>query len=149
MSVVAAGLAGGARPEELPQSAWIDFRGDDGSLPRVDFDDVAAGRPEALAKLRGKVVLVGYTGKPPFRTSAPGASRMNPTEIQANAISTALDDFPLRDAGRLLDIALIVALGCWRPASRCACARRSSCRSPSRPPRCSASRRSSPSPAGG
>ena len=36
---------------------------------------------------------------------------MHGQEIQANAIATALDDFPLRNAGAGADIALIVVLG--------------------------------------
>ncbi|MEA2218891.1 MAG: hypothetical protein QOJ35_1517 [Solirubrobacteraceae bacterium] len=110
LAVVTARLAGGPRPEKLPSRAWIDYRGADGTFPRIALDDVLARRPEALAKLRGKVVLVSYTAGR-FRTSAPGPGMMSPAEIQANAISTALDGFPLRDGGRLLDVVLIVLLG--------------------------------------
>jgi len=115
LSVVAAGLAdvpGVARPK--PKNAWIDFRGGGGTFPTIALDDVAARRPAALAQLRDKVVLVGLTADPavpPLRTSAPGASEMNPTELQANAISTALEGFPLRDGARGVDVALIVLLG--------------------------------------
>ncbi len=109
LAVVAARLAGG--PRSLPGRAWIGYRGERGTFPAVALDDVVAGKPQALAKLRGKVVLVGYTAPPTFRTSAPGASVMDRTEIQANAISAALDGFPLRDAGGLVDVVLVVLLG--------------------------------------
>lgn len=109
MGVVAARLARG-HVQKLPGSAWIAYRGAGGTYARIPFDDVVAGRSGALAKLRGKVVLIGYTDRR-SETSAPGANEMNRTEIQANAISTALDGFPLRSAGGLLDVTLIVLLG--------------------------------------
>ncbi len=89
-------------------------RGGNRTFPRVAFYDVLDRRPEALAKLRGKIVVLGNTASKRgdvLKTSAPGPTMMDGPEVQANAISTALDRFPLRDGGPTLDIALIVALG--------------------------------------
>lgn len=76
--------------------AWINFPGPAGTMPTRSFSDVLAGK---TAGLRGKVVVVGATD-PIFQdvhaTSA-GANVPGP-EIQAAAIQTILDGFPLRDA---------------------------------------------------
>ncbi|MEA2220617.1 MAG: hypothetical protein QOJ35_3243 [Solirubrobacteraceae bacterium] len=114
LGVVAARIAGAIRPQQLPSEAWIAFRGGNGTFARIRFDDVLQRRPEALAKLHGKIVVLGNTAKvvgDVHRTSAPGPSPMDGAEIQANAISTALDRFPLRGVGRTLDLLLIIALG--------------------------------------
>ncbi|HWC26882.1 MAG TPA: CHASE2 domain-containing protein [Solirubrobacteraceae bacterium] len=105
----------GTRQEDLPPTAWIDYRGPEGTFPRISLDDVLRRRRAALSRLRSKIVILGITGRATtddrHRTSAPGTSDMVGPEMQANAVSTALDDFPLRDGGRAIDIALIVALG--------------------------------------
>ncbi|MGO9960350.1 MAG: CHASE2 domain-containing protein [Solirubrobacteraceae bacterium] len=99
---------------DAPTQTWIDFRGGAGTFPTVSFDDVLAGRPAALSKLRGRIVVFGNTAPQVYDThdtSAPGRSRMSGPELQANAISTAMRGFPLRDAGRGVDVVLIVFLG--------------------------------------
>lgn len=114
LAVATARVGGGVPPEQLPKTAWIDYRGKDGTYPRVAFYDVLDRKPEALAKLRGKIVVLGNMATAVgdvHGTSAPGPNSMHGPEIQANAISTALDRFPLRDGGRMLDLALIVVLG--------------------------------------
>jgi len=114
LGVATARVAGDARPEQLPATAWIDYRGGDGTFPRIAFYDVLRREPEALARLRGKIVVLGNAAKAVgdvFATSAPGPGRMDGPEIQANAISTARNHFSLRDGGRALDLALILVLG--------------------------------------
>ena len=110
LEAVTARLAGAADPKRLPGIAWIDYRGPQGTFPRIAFDDVLDRRAPALAKLRGKVVVLGLD-QIAVRTSAPGQSMMLGPEIHANSIATALDGFPLRDAGSVVDLALVVLLG--------------------------------------
>ena len=111
VGVTVAQKAEGLRPADLPATTWISFRGDHGTFPRVALRDVLDGEPQALAKLRGKIVLLGIDRPPDVRTSAPGTGELDSTEIQANMMSTALDRFPLNDGERELDIALITLLG--------------------------------------
>ncbi len=108
-AIVAARLA--QRPgRSAPKVGWIDYRGGPGTYPSVAFYDVVERRPQALAALRDKIVVIG-TSELPSTTSAAGSGAMLGHEIQANAIATALDDFPLRSAGAGAEIALIVAFG--------------------------------------
>ena len=101
------------------------------------------------ATLRDKVVVVGATApvlKDVFPTSTASEDLMAGPEVQAAAIQTVLDDFPLRGAPGWLDGLLIVVLGlagalgdrAAEPAARRA-------RRPRRGARCSSSPRSSPS----
>ena len=116
LGVVAARRSGlsSAATAALPASTWIAFRGGAGTFPRVALADVLAGRQTALAQLRNRIVVLGITAAATHdvhHTSAPGGGLMAGPELQANAISTALRGFPLRDAGRGADVALIVLLG--------------------------------------
>jgi CHASE2 domain-containing sensor protein len=117
LALVTARLAGvpKAAIAALPPTTWINFRGGAGTFPSVPFADVLAGQPAALARLRGKIVLLGVTapsiGDNAHATSAPGQKVMSGMELQANAISTALQGFPLRNAGTGVDVALIILLG--------------------------------------
>ncbi len=94
-------------------SAWIDFPGPPRTIRTVSFGDVLEGRvPSAV--LRDKVVVVGATApvlKDVFPTSTASEDLMAGPEVQAAAIQTLLDDFPLRGAPGWLDGLLIVALG--------------------------------------
>jgi len=116
-AVVAAELASGraARRSEFAAdgSAWIDYPGPPRTVRTVSFGDVLRGRVPAQA-LRGKVVVVGATApvlKDVFATSTASDDLMSGPEIQAAAIQTALDGFPLRAAPGWLDGLLIVLLG--------------------------------------
>lgn len=96
---------------------WIDFRGKPGTVTSVSFSELIEGStPPGL--FRGKIAVVGAT--------APSLQDVHPTavgkgdvmpgpEIQANAIATVLDDFPLRESPPGLDIALIVLFGLIGP----------------------------------
>ena len=150
LPVVAAELAHG-RPvprDRFAQdgTAWIDFPGPPRTVRTVSFGDVLEGRVPA-ATLRDKVVVVGATApvlKDVFPTSTGSEDLMAGPEVQAAAIQTVLDDFPLRGAPGWLDGLLIAGLGLAgafgdRPAAA-RCAARSSA---SWPRRCSSSPRSS------
>lgn len=97
--------------------AWIDFAGPAGTIPTISFSDLLAGKVPA-EKIRGKVVVVGATDPilQDIHPASTGAGMPGP-EIQANAIATILDDFPLREAGWWLTLALIAAAALLTPAS--------------------------------
>ena len=116
LALVTSRVAGhGAAVSDAPAEAWVDYRGGAGTFPAVSFSQILAGRPAALAQLHGRIVLLGITapaaGDSRHATSAPGASVMSGTEVQANAISTAMRGFPLRSAAHGIDVALVVLLG--------------------------------------
>jgi len=117
LPVVAAELAlGRAVPRkrfDSDGSAWIDFPGPPRTIRIVSFGDVLAGRVRA-ASLRGKVVVIGATApvlKDVFTTSTASDDLMSGPEVQAAAIQTVLDGFPLRAAPGWLDGLLIAVLG--------------------------------------
>jgi hypothetical protein len=98
----------------LPPTTWIDFAGGAGTYPTVPLQAILAGTPTALANVRGKIVLLGITARikhDVHRTSAPGRSTMAGTELQANAVATALRGFPLRSPGTLFALIVIAVLG--------------------------------------
>jgi adenylate cyclase len=98
-------------------SAWIDYKGDTPSLKRISFSDVYNGKYRD-DQVRGKIVVVGGTA-PSLQdlhpTSTTGSGLMPGPEIQANAVNTALEDFPITDAPHWLDVLLIVLLGVLTP----------------------------------
>src|SRR3954468_23090132 len=100
--------------------AWIDFRGGPGAVRTVSFADVLRGRfaPDAF---RGKVVVVGATTptlQDVHATPVGGTSLMAGPEVQANAISTALDGNPLRSAPALVGWLLVMGLALATPLLR-------------------------------
>jgi CHASE2 domain-containing sensor protein len=91
--------------------AWIAFRGPPGTFETVSFYDVLKGRVPA-ATFAGKAVLVGVTDpslKDVFVTSASDVP-MAGVEVQANALSTILDGFPLQPVSGGLTVLLLFAL---------------------------------------
>jgi CHASE2 domain-containing sensor protein len=113
-AVRAAELVTGAPVDEgeFPANhAWIDFHGPPGTYPTYSFIDVLKGRVSSSA-LRRKLVLVGVTdpaGKDVFVTAA-SSYPMAGVEIQANALNTILDGFPLQPLAAGIEIALILGL---------------------------------------
>ena len=94
-------------------SAPIDFAGPPATIHSYSFSDVYSGRVPASA-FKGRVVVVGVSdpvGQDVHPTAASRAELMSGPELQANAISTILRGFPLRDASPLLNVLLIVAMG--------------------------------------
>jgi CHASE2 domain-containing sensor protein len=97
---------------EFPANhAAIDFRGPPGTFPHYSFVDVMAGKVSPSAFV-GKAVLIGATdpvGEDLFVTSASPVP-MPGVEVHANALWTALAGVPLKPAGAVADVALILAL---------------------------------------
>jgi adenylate cyclase len=96
---------------------WIDFRGPPGTVKSVPFSRVIEGRvpPDVF---RDKIVVIGATAptlQDVHPTALGGDAPMSGPEIQANAIATVLDDFPLESAPGALNVALIVLLGLVGP----------------------------------
>jgi adenylate cyclase len=94
-------------------SAPIDYAGPPGAVPTYSFSDVYFGRVPADA-FRGRVVVVGETdptGNDVHPTAASRTEQMPGPEIQANAISTILRGFPLRNAASWLNVLLIIVMG--------------------------------------
>jgi adenylate cyclase len=108
---------GGRLSVPAGNSAWIDYRGKTPSIRRLSFADVYAGRFPA-DQVRGKIVVVGATApslQDRHATSTSGDELMPGPEIQANAMVTALEGFPITEAPQWLDVLLLVALGVLTP----------------------------------
>lgn len=121
LAVVAAETAGGEALDAGDlggDSAWIDFAGKPGTFPALSFSDVLRGRfdPGLVA---GRIVVVGASA-PTLKDVHPtaiGGGLMPGPEVQANAIATALDGFPLRSAPAGIDLLLILTMGLVVPAA--------------------------------
>ena len=103
-----------ATKRQVPRfdSALIDYHGPPGSVPTHRFIDLVEGRIDP-AELRGRIVVVG--------ASAPSLQDLHPVptvddglmpgpEVQANAISTVLREFPLREASWWLDLLAVILM---------------------------------------
>jgi adenylate cyclase len=98
---------------------WIDYRGPPGTFKTISFSKVLRGefQPDLF---RGKIVVVGATSpslQDVHQTPLGGEHEMSGPEVQANAIWTVENGFPLQSAPGWLDIALIVALGIVVPVA--------------------------------
>jgi len=92
------------------RDGWIDFAGPPGTIRSLSFADILDNRFDP-ASIRGKVVVVGATA-PALQdqhATAVGSPMPGP-EVQANAIATALADFPLRSPSSLITTFLILLL---------------------------------------
>src|SRR5918992_1625159 len=112
--VVAAEVATGRAVEPFDgDSAWIDFRGPPGTFEHHSFSTVEYGEvPESA--FRDKIVVVGATApslQDVLATSTSGHELMSGPELQAEAISTILRGFPLREAPDWVGWVLVLALG--------------------------------------
>ena len=116
--IAAATTALGHKPDAPSgDSAWIDFPGPPGTIPRLSYSDVARGKFKPT-DVRGKIVVVGATAESLHdyhSTSTSGGGLMAGPEIQAASMVTALAGFPLYGSPRWLDILLLVALGIAAP----------------------------------
>jgi adenylate cyclase len=90
---------------------WIDYAGSPGTVTSYSYSRVLRGEVPPSA-FKDKVVVIGATA-PSLQDihATPTGAVMAGPEIQANAISTALRDFPLRSLHTPWNIVLIVALG--------------------------------------
>ncbi len=96
----------------------IDFPGPPGTIPTYSFSDVAAGRfPKGT--FDDRVVVVGAVA-PSLQdlsaTSTSGSGLMPGPELQAAAIQTIIDDFPLRRTPGWLAIVLMALFAFVPPA---------------------------------
>jgi adenylate cyclase len=97
--------------------AWIDFAGPPGTYEPFPFVDVLRGRfPRGT--FRDRIVIVGSTA-PVIKDIASTAAgeQMPGPEIQANAIATILDGFPLGEGSDGLSLILLALAGFAVPAS--------------------------------
>ena len=93
--------------------ALIDYAGPPGTIPQLSFSRVLEGRFDPRA-VRGKIVVVGASAptlKDLSYTPTSGTQLMAGAEIQANAIRTALQRFPLRAPGTAIALLLVALLG--------------------------------------
>jgi len=114
-ALVAAQLEASNVAAQPPSRALIDYPGPTGTVPEISFVDALAGRFDP-ASVRGKVVVIGPTApvlQDIHRT--PVAAAMSGTEIQADAVATALDGFPLRLAPAAVTTLALLALGLLVP----------------------------------
>jgi adenylate cyclase len=96
---------------------WINFEGGPETFRHLSFVDVQRQTFDP-ADVRGKIVVVGGTAtalQDIRETSTTNQRAMSGPEVHANAITTALDGYPLRSAPEWVDILLIVALGVFGP----------------------------------
>lgn len=123
-SLAVAAAAGAAGPPLSRSSfdadgAWIDFRGPPGTVKTVSFSTLINGGADP-ALFRDRVVIVGATAPSlqDVHVTPTAAEPMSGPEIQANAIWTALNGLPLRDAGTALNLALVILLAFAVPLLR-------------------------------
>jgi adenylate cyclase len=98
-------------------SAWIDYAGGVGTYPSVPFSRVLNGQFEP-GFFKDKVVVIGASDpslKDLAQTPTSEDDLMSGAEINANAIATALDDFPLQSTPLGLDLFLIAVMGVIAP----------------------------------
>jgi adenylate cyclase len=90
---------------------YIDFVGPPGRIDSHSFSDVYYGTFKP-GTFEGKIVVVGPSA-PALQDvhSTSSGENMSGAEIQANAVSTALQGFPLRPSPGWFDIAAIVLFG--------------------------------------
>jgi adenylate cyclase len=98
-------------------SAWIDFAGPPGAIESVPFWRVALGEfpPGTFSD---KIVVVGASAtslQDIHPTSTTDEELMPGPEIQANAIATVLEGFPLKEVPGWVNVLLIIGLGALAP----------------------------------
>jgi adenylate cyclase len=98
--------------------AWIDYRGPPETFLNIPYSRILRGK-FADAAVRGKTVVIGATApslQDVHATSTGGDELMSGPEIQANAIWTAEEGFPLSSSGLALDL-LLILLAAAAPAA--------------------------------
>jgi len=105
-------------PGSFPEDgeAWIDYHGTD-DVKTIPFSRVLEGRVPP-GTFTDKIVVVGAAApslQDVHPTSVSGDEFMYGVEIHANAISTLLRDFPLKDSPKWTTVALIVLFGAVGP----------------------------------
>ncbi|HEY3192540.1 MAG TPA: CHASE2 domain-containing protein, partial [Solirubrobacterales bacterium] len=99
-------------------TAWIDYAGPPDTYPAVPFSRVLNGQVQP-GFFKDKIVVVGAsdpTLKDVVDTPTSGSDNlMSGSEVNANAIATALDGFPLQSTPLALDMFLITLMGILAP----------------------------------
>jgi adenylate cyclase len=99
--------------------AWIDYHGPPGTVETVPFSRVLNGRFER-GTFADRFVVVGTTApslQDVHPTSVGGEKPMSGPEIQANAISTIREGFPLKALPPSVDLAVILLFALLAPAA--------------------------------
>jgi adenylate cyclase len=99
------------------RTAWIDYAGPGRTVKNLSLVDIERDQFDP-ADVRGKVVVIGATQsslQDQHNTSTTRNFLMPGPEIQANAVATALEGFPLHVAAWWVDVLLIVAVGVAAP----------------------------------
>jgi Protein kinase domain/CHASE2 domain len=99
------------------REGWINFRGPSGTVRDLSFLQVLRNHFDP-GIVRGKVVVVGATAPvlQDLHSTAAGSPMSGP-EVQAQAISTVLSDFPLRSPSEGVTVLLIMVLALLVPAA--------------------------------
>jgi adenylate cyclase len=104
-------------PEDaFPDPAWIDYHGRT-NVRTIPFHRIVRGDFEP-GTFRDQIVVVGATApslQDVHPTSVSADEFMYGVEIQANAISTLMRDFPLREVPGWVNVALILLFGAVGP----------------------------------
>ncbi|HEV3387933.1 MAG TPA: adenylate/guanylate cyclase domain-containing protein [Solirubrobacteraceae bacterium] len=116
---VSAGVAAGHKVKPFTGNRWIDFAGPSGTYPAISFSSAYYGTADGT-KTGPKLPSNAYTGKiVVIGATSPVLQDIHPTptdpampgpEVQANAIATVLDGFPLSSVPGWVDVLLIVVL---------------------------------------
>ena len=91
---------------------WIDYAGGPGTVPTVSMETLLAGRVP-VSEIRGRIVVLGATDTTLddlHNFSALDSRPMAGAEIEANAIETALEHAPLRDASGWIAALMTLAM---------------------------------------
>jgi adenylate cyclase len=120
LAVVTAEVATHKHIKPFTGNRWIDFVGPSQSFPYLSFSQVyngtysglKTGRPLPSDYFRGKIVVVGATAGNLGDIHATSTDPLMPgPEVQANAIYTVLNGFPLESVPGWVNVLLIVVLG--------------------------------------
>ncbi len=115
LPIVAARQQLGHEVKPPGDKSWVDYPGPAGTFAHLSLSDVEAGNFPADA-VRGKAVIVGGTAAALHDVHpTPTDGAMPGPEVQAAALQTALDGFPLHSAPGWIDVLLVFALAFITP----------------------------------
>lgn len=106
-------------PKPANEADWIDFRGPPGTFRSISFSDVLNGSVSP-STFRDRIVVVGPSAPVLHDVHATPTARdelMSGVELQANAIWTVLNGYPLKSAPNVLVAVLIALFGFLAPVA--------------------------------